>query len=59
MVNSTDQITSAILDFQENVLNEDVNLAHNVQGTVIVPLESTPVNKYSNPLLWLHAYPNL
>ena len=59
MVNSTDQITSAILESQENVSNEDLNPADNVQGTVIVPHRSTPVNEYTNPLLWLHAYPNL
>ena len=59
MVNLTDKITSAILEYQENVSNEDVNPAHNIQGTVIVPHRSTPVNEYSNPLLWLHAYPNL
>ena len=59
MVKSTDQITSAILESQENVSNEDVNPSHTIQKTVIVPNRSTPVNKYSDPLLWLNAYQNL
>ena len=59
MVKLTDQITSAILEFQENVSNKDVKPAHNIQGTVIVPHRSTPVNEYSNPFLWLYSYPNL
>ena len=57
MVNSTDQITSAILQLQGNGSNEDANPTNDIQGTMIVPHGATPVNEYSNPLLWLHAYP--
>ena len=59
MVKSTDQITSAILESQENVSNEDINPAYTIQGTVIVLHRSTLVNEYSKALLWLLAYPNL
>ena len=41
-VQSTDQINSAI---------------NTLQGTMIVPHGSVPVNEYNNPNLWLSAYP--
>ena len=41
-VNANDQMNSAI---------------SSLQGTIVVPHGSVPVNEYSNPTLWLGAYP--
>ena len=55
-VNSSEQMNSAILELQGN---RSSNLTNSVslQGTMIVPHGSVPVNEYNNPNLWLGAYP--
>ena len=55
-VKSNDQMTSAILELQGNPLTED-EVGNTLQGTLIVPHGTVPVNEYNNPSLWLGAYP--
>ena len=55
-VKSTDQMTSAVLELQGNGVNEEDN-SNTMEGTLIVPHGSAPVNEYNNPSLWLGAYP--
>ena len=55
-VKSSDQMTSAVLELQGNPMDEDA-IGDTLQGTLIVPHGSVPVNEYNNPSLWLGAYP--
>ena len=56
-VQSGDQIHSAISTLQGLSLNDQTNSDDDLQGTMIVPHGSVPVNEYDNPSLWLGAYP--
>ena len=49
-VHSSDQMNSAISSLQGTTNNF-------LQGTMIVPHGSTPLNEYNNPNLWLGSYP--
>ena len=55
-VRASDQITSAIHELQGNHSSNETN-SNDLQGTIIVPHGSVPVNEYNNPNLWLGAYP--
>ena len=55
-VQANDQLTSAINTLQA-VSSVDETNSDDVQGTMIIPHGSLPVNEYNNPSLWLSAYP--
>jgi len=61
--NESDSIvmnSSGIVDINgDSVHSSDqlVSAVHSLQGTMIVPHGSNPVNDYNNPALWIGAYP--
>ena len=59
-VHSSDQMISAARNLQENNSTGSTNETNDstgLQGTMIVPHGSVPVNEYNNPSLWYMSYP--
>ena len=59
-VNANDQMLSAVQNLTPNDCRrpiDETTASGNMQGTIILPRGSIPINEYNNPNLWYMSYP--